>query len=172
MGIFWFATNQLAGSVISRLRVGEIEQLNRMSHTNGELLGPESRTNLYEASGIGGQDQLWSWVGGSQPGHFLLERGPPQARPQDRIDTGGAAAPIRSGQQLQPETWDCAEHLQWSFMHPLRVLQVARRIVGDIETERSTWPRASFGEQLGDVAHRDAKSSRLFPSQEMSVVLE
>src|SRR4051812_16508871 len=57
-------------------------------------------------------------------------------------------------------------------MHPLRVLQVTRRIVRDVERQRSTWPRPSFCEQLGDITHREAKSSRCLAPQEMPVILE
>jgi hypothetical protein len=143
-----------------------------MGNTNGQLRGPESRTDLHETSRITGQDQLRSWVSRRQPGYFLLEHGPRHGRPQDRINSGGAAALLRSGQQLQPEAWNGAEHLQWSFMHPLGVLQVAWGIVGHVERERSTWSRPSFGEQFGHIAYHEPKASRFLGSQQMSVVLE
>ena len=52
------------------------------------------------------------------------------------------------------------EHRERRRLHPLRVLQVARRVVRHVERQGAARPRPDLGEELGDVAHLGGERGR------------
>ena len=57
-------------------------------------------------------------------------------------------------------------------MDPLGVLEMAGRVVGDVELERRAWPGPAIGQQFGDVTNACAQPSGWLGPQQMPVVLE
>ena len=52
------------------------------------------------------------------------------------------------------------EHRERGRVHPLRVLQVAGRVVRHVQRQRAAGSRPPLGEQLGHVAHPGAERGR------------
>ena len=135
-----------------------------------------SRTQLQEASGVGGCDDRGAR--GLRLYHFLGQQFKRRFRLRDVVDSGGAAADFRAGQFHKFESGDGAQKRARGFADFLTVEKMAGILIGD--TQRKWFQfcgEAERGEKFGDVADFGGEFAspgklRLVWRKEMIVFLE
>ena len=96
----------------------------------------------------------------AMPLDLVVEDGAGHVGMQHGVDAGAAAALVGAGKQPEPQAGNGVQHGERLGLDLLRVLQVAGRIVDDIERERAALARSLGREQLGHVAHAGAEVPR------------
>jgi hypothetical protein len=143
-----------------------------MQHGNTSSCRAQSRSNLHGTAGIPGGHRVERRVGSPHGFDLLRENALRHLRLQQRENPRTAAAAVGPGQQAKPEPRDRAQHRHRGLVHPLRVLEMTRGVVGDGEIQRRAPPRATFGQQLAHIADLRGHPRRVLVTEEVPIVLE
>src|SRR5215470_4997862 len=138
-----------------------VQDLDQVQHLDADALRAQSRLDLQDAPGIGGDHRL------GPGGPDVADLAPEQARGhlglREVVDAGRAAAPVGLGELDEAELRDLAQQLSRRALDLLAVHDVARVVIGHGQghrTQRSAQGRGH--EELGDVLDRGREAPRPF----------
>src|SRR3954470_13045312 len=113
-----------------------VEKIDRMYRARAHVRANQTGSDLHQAARISGR-----YPGGSRRanvGEFWREHGVGRIRLDEVVDARAAAALIRVVQRYELQLRDGGEYRQRRLGHTLRMLQVTRRVVGDLDRKRPT----------------------------------
>ena len=143
-----------------------------MHHPDRQPRRAEAGADLHQAPGIARRHDLGHRSGRGELSDLGVQHGAGHRRLQHRVDARAAAALVGAGQQAEPEPGDGREHRERRRLHALRVLQVAGRVVRDVERQGAarTGPAAASS---SDTSRTLApKLGRGLGAEQVAVVLE
>ena len=143
-----------------------------MRDSNRQVGRPKSCTYLHDAAGISRHHHLRAGVCRLDCRDLAVEDHAGHVRSENGVDPGAAAAPVGAGQHSETQSGYCPQQREWSIVYSLGVLEVAGRIVGDVELQRGAGPGPAIGQQFRDVTNAGSQLGGSVRSQQMAVVLE
>ena len=143
-----------------------------MRHPDRQVGRPKSRAYLHDAPGIPRHHHLRAGVCRLDCRDLAVEDHASHVRSEHGVDPRAAAAPVGAWQQPETQSGYCPQQREWSLVHSLGVLEMAGRIVRDVELQWGAGPGAAIGQQLGDVTNACSQPGGCVCSQQMAVVLE
>src|SRR5712671_1742070 len=139
-----------------------------MDRARGDLGANEAGADLHQTSGISGRHPRRA--GRANVGELRSQHGVGRLRLDKIVDAGAPAALIRVVERNELETRDRGQNGKGSLSHALRVLEMAGRIIGDSNWERSALTRTGGSKKLTHVAYLCAHADR--PLVPLNIVLE
>ena len=143
-----------------------------MRHPDRQVSRPKSRAYLHDAPGIPGHYHLRAGICRLDCRDLAVEDHAGHVRSEHRVDPRAAAAPVGARQQPETQSGYCPQQCEWSIVHSLGVLEMAGRIVGDVDLQWGAGPGPAISQQFRDVTNACAQPGGWLRSQQMAVVLE